>query len=301
MIRLTYDHSIPSTSADIKQACVEGIKAGKSLRKIIGELNKSENNNMKLTKKAEEYLNEIMRLSVDYPKELRMFKSRKSIVQHSLFQLMYKLAEEERKKNFTKAFSVKTVFGIEDMINFANIVMIAGDMVTIKDVMDYANEKVEQEANNPTFSEGKKNKKTELDDLDKHFEETEKEVKAQDKPNAISGENVYRSLPLSEEAYKVVKEFLSELSIAIKKHPNWPENNLMHQMCIVNEEAGETTRAVLQYIEGEVLATSGSGYIEQKEKWDHIKRELAQTGAMCMRMMINMGEVGLVSDKTGVK
>ena len=61
---------------------------------------------------------------------------------------------------------------------------------------------------------------------------------------------------------------------AEKKHPNWP-TDILHQIAIVNEEAGEATRAVLHLIEG-------------KGDLGDVWKELVQTAAMCLRMMENL-------------
>lgn len=66
----------------------------------------------------------------------------------------------------------------------------------------------------------------------------------------------------------------AELKRAIKKHPNFPKG-IFKQLAIMNEEAGEVTKAVLHYkYEG--------GSIED------VKDELIQTAAMCMRMLNNI-------------
>lgn len=65
-----------------------------------------------------------------------------------------------------------------------------------------------------------------------------------------------------------------EFKKAELKHPSWP-SDILHQIAIVNEEAGEATRASLQYVyEG--------GNIEE------VKKELRQTGAMCIRMLVGL-------------
>jgi len=66
----------------------------------------------------------------------------------------------------------------------------------------------------------------------------------------------------------------SELSHAKRKHPAWPPN-IFEQVAIMNEEAGEVTKAVLHYKrEGGSLAD--------------VKNDLIQTAAMCMRMIENL-------------
>ena len=66
----------------------------------------------------------------------------------------------------------------------------------------------------------------------------------------------------------------AELRRAEKKHPDWPDD-MFRQVAIMNEEAGEVTKAVLHYhYEGGEL--------------NHVKEELIQTAAMCMRMLKNL-------------
>lgn len=63
----------------------------------------------------------------------------------------------------------------------------------------------------------------------------------------------------------------SELIRAKKKHPNFP-NDMFQQLAIMQEEAGEVTKAVLHFHhEGGTI--------------DHVEEELIQTAAMCMRMI----------------
>lgn len=66
-------------------------------------------------------------------------------------------------------------------------------------------------------------------------------------------------------------EIDSELKRAEKKHPIFP-NDMFRQLAIMQEEAGEVTKAVLHYhYENGAL--------------DHVREELIQTAAMCMRML----------------
>lgn len=69
-------------------------------------------------------------------------------------------------------------------------------------------------------------------------------------------------------------EINAELKRAEQKHPNFP-TDMFRQLAIMQEEAGEVTRAVLHYhYEGGTL--------------DHVKEELIQTAAMCLRMLKNL-------------
>jgi len=65
-----------------------------------------------------------------------------------------------------------------------------------------------------------------------------------------------------------------ELKRAQRKHPDFP-NDMFRQLAIMQEEAGEVTKAVLHYYyEGGTIT--------------HVKEELIQTAAMCMRMLQNL-------------
>jgi NTP pyrophosphatase (non-canonical NTP hydrolase) len=66
----------------------------------------------------------------------------------------------------------------------------------------------------------------------------------------------------------------AELKRAENKHPNFPQD-MFRQLAIMQEEAGEVTKAVLHY-------HYEDGTIE------HVKEELTQTAAMCMRMLKNL-------------
>lgn len=65
-----------------------------------------------------------------------------------------------------------------------------------------------------------------------------------------------------------------ELLKAKIKHPNFPED-IFQMLAIMQEEAGEVAMAVNDY-------HSGKGSIED------VKEELAQTAAMCIRMLENL-------------
>lgn len=69
-------------------------------------------------------------------------------------------------------------------------------------------------------------------------------------------------------------EIESELQRAEKKHPIFPQD-MFKQLAIMQEEAGEVTRAVLHYH-------------YENGTMDHIREELIQTAAMCMRMLKNL-------------
>ena len=67
----------------------------------------------------------------------------------------------------------------------------------------------------------------------------------------------------------------AELERAKKIHPEFPDD-IIHMVAVMNEEAGESIRAAYNYIyEG--------GTIEE------LKEEIIQTGAMCLRILENIG------------
>ena len=74
-----------------------------------------------------------------------------------------------------------------------------------------------------------------------------------------------------EEPYKSIK---AELTRAEEIHPNYPQNIFM-QLAIMQEEAGEVTKATLDYMSG-------------KHGIQELKDELIQTAAMCVRMLNNL-------------
>lgn len=69
-------------------------------------------------------------------------------------------------------------------------------------------------------------------------------------------------------------EIESELQRATKKHPNYP-TDMFQQLAIMQEEAGEVTKAVLDH------------HFE-KGTLEHVREELIQTAAMCVRMLQNL-------------
>jgi NTP pyrophosphatase (non-canonical NTP hydrolase) len=73
------------------------------------------------------------------------------------------------------------------------------------------------------------------------------------------------------EKYNVID---AELKRAEQKHPNYPAD-MFQQLAIMQEEAGEVTKAVLHY-----HYEKGTIY--------HVREELIQTAAMCMRMLQNL-------------
>ena len=77
--------------------------------------------------------------------------------------------------------------------------------------------------------------------------------------------------------YVTLQKFIpvqKELQRANKLHPNFPKD-IFQQLAIMQEEAGEVTKAVLDYHFG-------------KDTIEHVREELIQTAAMCMRMLQNL-------------
>lgn len=65
-----------------------------------------------------------------------------------------------------------------------------------------------------------------------------------------------------------------ELDSAKAKYPDWP-NDLIHQVSIMNEEAGESIRSALNHV-------------YHDEPIEMLRDELIQTGAMVLRCLENL-------------
>jgi len=72
-----------------------------------------------------------------------------------------------------------------------------------------------------------------------------------------------------------MSQIVDEYYSACNQHPHWP-TDIVHQTAIMMEEAGESIREALriEYKEGACL--------------DDLKKEVIQTGAMCLRLLINL-------------
>ena len=77
---------------------------------------------------------------------------------------------------------------------------------------------------------------------------------------------------MNERIYRLIEH---EVIRAEKLHPYWP-TDIIHQVSIMNEEAGESIRAALNYMyhDGEL---------------DDVIEELIQTAAMCIRCLEHLG------------
>ncbi|MDP1708273.1 MAG: hypothetical protein Q8L89_04320 [Gammaproteobacteria bacterium] len=82
----------------------------------------------------------------------------------------------------------------------------------------------------------------------------------------------------------IVEEIATEIASAVQKHPEWPRD-IIHQWAIVQEEAGETQKDVLQWVYDTV---DGDAYMYQKEK---VRAEAVQTAAMCLRFLVHLDDV----------
>jgi NTP pyrophosphatase (non-canonical NTP hydrolase) len=72
---------------------------------------------------------------------------------------------------------------------------------------------------------------------------------------------------------KVMTAIAQELDRAREKHPDYPLD-MFQQLAIMQEEAGEVTKAVLHLT-------------FEKGTYDAVEKELIQTAAMCIRMILN--------------
>ena len=70
---------------------------------------------------------------------------------------------------------------------------------------------------------------------------------------------------------QIFSAIMSEFNRAERIHPSYPAN-MFEQLAIMQEEAGEVTKAVLHY------------HYEQGSI-DKVEKELIQTAAMCIRML----------------
>jgi len=78
-------------------------------------------------------------------------------------------------------------------------------------------------------------------------------------------------------SYEILAKFIPvevELQRAEKLHPNFP-TDLFQQLAIMQEEAGEVTKAVLDYH-------------FRNDTIEHVREELIHTAAMCVRMLHNL-------------
>lgn len=79
----------------------------------------------------------------------------------------------------------------------------------------------------------------------------------------------------------------TELNRAIAKHPQFPKD-IIHQVGIMQEEAGEAMKAALQLV-------------YEKGTMEEVKKELIETAAMCLRTLyqIETGEAHIINQING--
>ena len=75
------------------------------------------------------------------------------------------------------------------------------------------------------------------------------------------------------EQSEIINIITTEVALAEDKHPDWPDD-IIHQVSIMIEEAGEANRAALQSV-----------YENGDES--EVYYELVQTAAMCIRILKN--------------
>jgi NTP pyrophosphatase (non-canonical NTP hydrolase) len=73
-----------------------------------------------------------------------------------------------------------------------------------------------------------------------------------------------------------LRPVLDELRKAETKHPSWPDD-VVHGAAVMVEEAGESMQAALDHYYRADDTTLGK-----------LRKELAQTGAMCIRMLAHL-------------
>lgn len=75
--------------------------------------------------------------------------------------------------------------------------------------------------------------------------------------------------------YKEWHMIMDELENARKKHPDFPKDDVIHMTAIMAEEAGEAIQAANDVVYGD-------------KSLEPLRRELAQTAAMCIRCLVNL-------------
>lgn len=99
-------------------------------------------------------------------------------------------------------------------------------------------------------------------------------IKTQTTENEIKmTEPTYLHYYDDERVISSINDLVAELQRAEIKHPIWPDNQL-RQTAIVSGEAGEAMQASLHVAEG-------------RGDMGKLREEIIQTGAMCLRWLIN--------------
>lgn len=96
-----------------------------------------------------------------------------------------------------------------------------------------------------------------------------------------------REQDIKDKMQEHVAVILHELVHAMHNHPNhewpWKSFDFVHQTAVMMEEAGEAVRA--------------ANNMREKGKWQELYNELAQTAAMCLRVMEQIKKYAVRLDK----
>lgn len=93
-----------------------------------------------------------------------------------------------------------------------------------------------------------------------------------------------RIAPITKDESMAYELMIQELNEAKKKFPGFPDD-AVHAAAIVAEEAGELTKASLDF-----------HYLRETSR-EYMREEAAQTAAMAIRFLIHLDEYGTEDDK----
>jgi NTP pyrophosphatase (non-canonical NTP hydrolase) len=79
----------------------------------------------------------------------------------------------------------------------------------------------------------------------------------------------------------IINDIKSALEAAKLKHPDWSKYTIQDMALIVSEEAGEISKAVVDF------------KLMEKVPLEEVQMELLQTAAMCLRMLENIEMIPL--------
>ena len=100
----------------------------------------------------------------------------------------------------------------------------------------------------------------------------------------MSGDKFDGRLIIRKRDWNIYELIIYELNEAEKKFPGFPDD-AVHAAAIVAEEAGELTKASLDF-----------HYLRETSR-EEMKKEAAQTAAMAIRFLIHLDEYGTEEDK----
>jgi hypothetical protein len=81
----------------------------------------------------------------------------------------------------------------------------------------------------------------------------------------------------------LLKEIVEELHRAERKFPAWPAD-VIHQAAIVAEECGELVQASIDMF---------YSHYDVPSPREMVRAEAVQTAAMCLRLLLHLGDVGV--------